>query len=343
MPRLAVVRDRFLNPWDASNYYGVVEHRVELLLCGTTRGPDWDTIAAACPKARCVRCDSPWDVFDYEPDVIDVPDPFYSFSAYFSARFHRTVVVGWETLPGKTMATHGALKCIQDAWKFAARSELAKMILEMDGAPEERIAVIPGAVNTNIFTPGPEMLGKRECAVLFVGRDAPEKGLADLICAMRGLDAELWVAGQSGNEWYRDLAKQYGVTVRWFGPVPWLELPALYQRAAVFCLPSIPLVSDRDPYANWTEQFGQVLIEAMACRTPIVATDCGAIGQVVNGAGVAVPPRDIRQLRLSLEAALRREDLWAHWCNIGQRTIRERYEQKVVGERICDWYFGGKR
>lgn len=338
MPRLAVVRDKYLNPWDCSNYYGVVQHGIELLLCGSTIGPDWDTIGCVCPKAQLVKYDNPWEVLECEPDVVDVPDPFYDFAGYFSVRFPRTVVVGWETLPGKAMVSRSAAKCISSAWKFVARSNLAASVLKLDGANPDKVTVIPAAVNTDIFSPGPEM-GDRERAVLFVGRDVPEKGLADLICAMAGIDAVLWVVGQTGDDWCRKLADRYGVYVNWMGKVRWLDLPRIYQTAMLFCLPSVPVITRTDPYGNWTEQFGQVLAESMACGTPVVATSCGAIPEVLGSWASIVPPRDWRGLSLAIRQALTYQ-FWRHDQIRGQRMVHDHYEQSVVGVRIAEWYFG---
>ena len=45
--------------------------------------------------------------------------------------------------------------------------------------------------------------------------------------------------------------------------------------------------------ANWAEQFGHVLIEAMAAGCPVIGTKSGEIPHVVGGAGVVVPERDV--------------------------------------------------
>ena len=67
MSKLAVVRGPYLNPWDASNYYGVIEHGVELFLCGTGPMVNWDQIMQICPKAKFVNYEHPWEVLDLEP------------------------------------------------------------------------------------------------------------------------------------------------------------------------------------------------------------------------------------------------------------------------------------
>jgi glycosyltransferase involved in cell wall biosynthesis len=71
--------------------------------------------------------------------------------------------------------------------------------------------------------------------------------------------------------------------------VPYDEMPALYAGAEALVLASLPT-------KGWEEQFGMVLIEAMACGTPVVACASGAIPEVLGGAGTLVEPGDWRGL-----------------------------------------------
>ena len=73
-----------------------------------------------------------------------------------------------------------------------------------------------------------------------------------------------------------------------------------YQGLNVLAVPSIPR-------AGWTEQFGRVAIEAMACGVPVVTSDAGALPEVVAGAGILVPQGDPAALAPALvEAATTR-------------------------------------
>jgi glycosyltransferase involved in cell wall biosynthesis len=334
MPSLALIRDQWLNLWDIGNYYGVINHGVDLYVCGTGKRPPWDDIKRLYPQAKVVKYKRPWEPLELEPDVIDVPDPHYTFSQYYAKRHDRCVVVGWDNLPGKN-GFGDARGCIQNAWKFAARSTLASDTLIWDGADPEKIQIIPGAVDTEFFHPGE---GKRHYAVLFVGRVTLEKGLLDLIWAMRGLGAELWIAGEGDRSYFEPWIERAGIEAKWLGFLSRDELAEAYRQAKVLCVPSIPKL-DKDPFACWLEQFGQVFIEAMASGLPVVSTYSGAIPEVVHGAGRLVGPRDWRSMRANLGVLLNRTNQWVSYSQAARYWAETKYSQDVVGKQIKEWYF----
>jgi glycosyltransferase involved in cell wall biosynthesis len=332
-----MVRDQHLNVWDIGNYYGVINHGIELLVCGMSQA-DWDSIMEYYPQAKFLNYSHISEVFEQEPDVIDVPDPFYPFSQYFTERFKRTVVVGWENLPGKTLFSRGAQRCLEQAWKCTARSPMARHELKFNGVPNSKIKVIPGAVDTDFFKPDIPV-EKRRRAVLFVGRVTQEKGFLDILWALHQSGIPLWVAGASEPPLqYQKWLEQLDVEIEWLGFLNRTELRDLYQRAGVLCVPSIPLVNDTDPFAQWSEQFGQVFIEAMACGCPIVSTNSGAIPWVVKGSNHLVDPRDWPMLLGEIKALLDNPDLRMSASILGRQFAVEFYDQKVIGQRIKEWY-----
>lgn len=140
---------------------------------------------------------------------------------------------------------------------------------------------------------------ERPFTVGYIGRIVPEKGVELLLRALAGLDGE-WrlrlVGGGPALGAMRSLAGALGIAdrVAVVGQLPSTELPAQYQAIDVLVLPSLT----RD---NWKEQFGRVLVEAMASGVAVIGSDSGAIPGVIGDAGLIVPEGDV----LALTAAIR--------------------------------------
>jgi glycosyltransferase involved in cell wall biosynthesis len=84
-----------------------------------------------------------------------------------------------------------------------------------------------------------------------------------------------------------------GGAVEFRPTVPYDEMPALYRSATSLVLGSLPT-------RGWEEQFGMVLVEAMASGTPVVATDSGAIPEVLGSYGALVRPGDWKAMAQAL-------------------------------------------
>ncbi len=155
---------------------------------------------------------------------------------------------------------------------------------------------------------------------------------------MKGLDAELWIAGEGDRDYFQTWIDLAGIKHEWFGFLGRHELAEIYRRAKVLCVPSIPKI-DKDPYICWMEQFGQVFVEAMASGLPVVSTESGAIPEVIAGAGIAVPPRDFAALRRKLKLLLTKEKRWQSHSGAARSLAESRFGQDVVGKMIKEWYF----
>ena len=173
------------------------------------------------------------------------------------------------------------------------------------GADRRRVSIVPCGVDLDLFTDqGPVAERTERFRMVSVGRLVERKGVDTAVRALRALpDAELIVAGgppadelDSDPEAQRLLriAREAGVEdrVQLLGRLTREELPPLLRSADVaVCVP-------------WYEPFGIVPLEAMACRTPVVASAVGGlVDTIAEGVtGLLVPPR--RPDRLA--AALRR-------------------------------------
>lgn len=137
----------------------------------------------------------------------------------------------------------------------------------------------------------------------YVGRLLhPHKGLDVLLDAAEA-DPRLHVAIAGAGPYEAELRRRAATPplagrVTFHGHLAGDELAAFYAGIDVLAVPSVAA-------PGWLEQFGRVAVEAMAAGVPVVASDSGALRDVVGGAGVLVPPGDAAALASALaEVAL---------------------------------------
>lgn len=212
--------------------------------------------------------------------------------------FRRGLVRGFEKMKAKFAFEHATLVC--------PVSEALKEDIERHGV-QARFQVVPNAVNTTLFSPiGNKSLSQKERDprkyLLFVGLLTPKKGLPYLLKALAKLKAKrndflLDVIGEGSNRAeYEKLAQDLGLlgNVRFHGFLETKqEVAEFMKRCDFFVLPSL------------FETFGVVLIEAMACGKPIIATDIGGPNEIVtNEVGQLVTQGDSESLAVAIDYML---------------------------------------
>ncbi len=170
----------------------------------------------------------------------------------------------------------------------------------------------------------------------YLGRLVLYKGTGLLIEAQAGLPdfCRLRFIGAGPDEaTLRGLAEAKGVANRVeFRPaVATSEVPQALVELDVLAAPSLT-------QPNWAEQFGRVLIEALACGVPVVGSDSGEIPQVIGDAGIITPEGDVVALREALLSLatnpVRREEL----AQRGRARALERFTQEQVAHKIAEVY-----
>jgi glycosyltransferase involved in cell wall biosynthesis len=156
------------------------------------------------------------------------------------------------------------------------------------------LANCPNALDLERYRPGD---GKDDF-VLFLGRMAREKGPSRAIRAARELGLEIRLAGKLQDieevaHFDSEVRPLLGPGVEYLGEVSLDEKVELLQRARATIFP-----------ISWPEPFGLVMIESMACGTPVVATRFGAVPEVIEDGVGGVIVDDEHDLVAGLERAL---------------------------------------
>ncbi len=183
-------------------------------------------------------------------------------------------------------------------------------------------AVVPELIDLekwrNLFHANPAQPDPRKFTVFSVCRFYPRKRLDVLLQAtglLRGRipALEVRIAGNGPESERLDrICSDLGLerTVCWLGDVSLNQLAAEYNRADIFCLPSVQ------------EGFGIVFLEAMAAGKPIVAARAAAVPEVVRN-GIVVEPGNAEALAESILRLYQNPDLRAALSEAGRRDVEE--------------------
>ncbi|GIV96593.1 MAG: glycosyl transferase family 1 [Herpetosiphonaceae bacterium] len=199
------------------------------------------------------------------------------------------------------------------------------------------ITVLPQfGVDPEFFSPAEQTPPWRPFVVGFFGRLLQRKGVLDLLDALAMLpsDIHLLLVGQGDLEpevRARSSAPPLTGRVELVPWVPSAEVPAQLRRLHALALPSRTT-------PRWKEQFGRVLVEAMACGVPVIGSDSGEIPHVIGDAGLIFPEGDAPALADRIRCLAGDEHLWQELRQRGRRRVLEHYTQRSLAAAYADIY-----
>ena len=283
--------------------------------------------------------------YSFNPDIIisfwAYPDGFAS--SLLGRLFRIPVIIGGRGCDINT-AKDFLYKRYMTSWALnksdgvmSVSNAMKQKIIEL-GVPEQKIKVIPNGIS-DIFCSKSKKIDSqhkvphiedRRKTILYCGRLSEEKGLRYLISAAKilkdnNVNFYLMIVGD-GPE-YKQLIKlvnefQLQEFVEFRPEVPQEKVPAIMNSADLFCLPSI-----REGWPN-------VVIEAMACGLPVVATNVGGVPEILNSQeyGIIVPKQEAEKLAEALNSAIKKSwDPYAinnavkdrNWDSVAKEILKE--------------------
>lgn len=183
-----------------------------------------------------------------------------------------------------------------------------------------KIAIVSPGVHTSLYKPDATMK-RAENRVLFAAyykKMYKMKGLYSLIDAINQLDGiTLRVVGEKDE--------CSSPNIEFVGVKQGKALVEEMQQASVLVLPSVAPM----------ESFGMVLIEAMACQTPVIGTNMGGIPEVIteNVDGCIVPPGDSHALALAISKIIKDKDVASRMGQAGAAKVSERFTWEKCVEK----------
>ncbi len=201
----------------------------------------------------------------------------------------------------------------------------------------KRIAVLPLGVTEQHLqirqTAAPALF-----VIGYVGRLVPEKGIDILLRALALLESADWECRIIGDGKVKDdlknLSNELGIEnkIKFLGYVAHGEIAVQIRGFSVLVLPSLTK-------ANWKEQFGRVIIEALAAGVPVVGTQSGEIPFLIRKlqGGIVVDEADPVALAHALHALLSDPALADRYATQGRQNVEKYFlESKIAADFVAE-------
>lgn len=233
-------------------------------------------------------------------------------------------------------------RLLKDAAKVIAVTGMEAGHYRSMGVKEDKIEIVPNAINLSDFTSLPAkgefkhnhgLDGNK--IVLFLGRIDKVKGVDLLLRAFAGMvsemeDVRLVIVGPDDGHLVglKELARELNMEDRVLFPGPLYGRDKLeaYVDAEVYVLPSA------------YEIFGITVLEALSCGTPVIISDkCGLADKIKGRAGIVVP-RDEASLRDALRTMLTDEPVRQRFIEVGRKLVEAEFTWQRVAEKMESVY-----
>ncbi|MDI3528407.1 MAG: alpha-maltose-phosphate synthase [Thermoanaerobacter sp.] len=213
-------------------------------------------------------------------------------------------------------------------------------ILKYYNIPEEKVEVIYNGIDLNQYQKTDRNIARKKYGIegkyiLFVGRISRQKGITHLIDAVKYLPKDIKVVLCASSPDTQEVLEEVEQKVKLYDNIIWInkmvekeEIIELYSNAEVFVCPSI------------YEPFGIINLEAMACKTPVVASATGGIKEVVvhEETGFLVEPGNSEELAKYINILLNNKDLAVKFGENGRKRVEEMFSWESIAKKTYEMY-----
>ena len=215
------------------------------------------------------------------------------------------------------------------------------------------IKVIPQlGVDENLFKPQNQKklaselgINSEDFVVGFVGRFVIEKGILSLLKALAKISNKPWKLlllgrGDLQSNIYKFAAENsFQERLIIVESVPHNQVYRYINLMNTLVLPSETTYNLKNLTSiGWKEQFGHVLIEAMACKVPVIGSDSGEIPHVIDDAGLIFPEGDALALANGLSTLMSNSEIAQKFAKSGYERVIHEYTNKALAQEQLKFY-----
>lgn len=280
---------------------------------------------------------------EFKPDLVHIDEEPYNLATFLALRAAkkvgaRSVLFSWQNLyrhypPPFRWMEQWVLRHIDAALMGSTEAE---QVWQRKYAKLKTHVIPQFGVDEQHFKPrAAPRPAEQPFTIGFAGRLVYEKGVDLLLHAVAALPNARAIILGNGNQQaaLHTLANTLGLNqrVEFRPPLPSTRIHEFYHEIDVLALPSRTL-------PNWKEQFGRVLIEAMACGVPVVGSRCGEIPHVIGDAGLVFTENDVYSLSHALQRLADSPSLCETFAIKGRQRVLNHFTMQSIARQTVQVY-----
>lgn len=201
---------------------------------------------------------------------------------------------------------------------------------------KNKISILPNGIDINMFNNKTKINKKNTQTILFVSildKHHKFKGIDYLLEAIIKVkkvipNIKLKIIGEGElNKYYQKMSINLKIdeNVEFLGKVKQKDLAKHYNQSSIFALPSTEI-----------EGFGIVLLEAMACKLPVIATEIAGVSNdiKINNTGLIINKKDSQALADAIIKLLKDRELSTLMGKNGRKLIENKYDWKIIANQL---------
>lgn len=282
----------------------------------------------------------------FNPDIVHIDEEPYNLSTFLALRAAqklstaKTIFFSWQNIKRRYPFPFRLIeKYVLSNVDYALMgTQSADEVWRAKGYRGPSAVIPQFGVDTDLFHPSTAVSDAASPVMIgYAGRLVGEKGADLILQALSRLKNLNWtfkiIGGGPAREKLEQQAIELGIAdkVHFVGLVPSVEMPDCMREFDILVIPS-------RTQRNWKEQYGRVILEAMASGAVVIGSDSGAIPDVIGDAGLIFPEDSVPRLTDSLRILIEHPGKRQHYAARGRERILKHFTQQHIADQTVQIY-----